>query len=99
MPMTVDVGMVQGGRSPFERDQVMNGVEDLFASAIATIMTSDDPPVRHDLDVIDVALDGHVPKGIGSGDAVVVVVEADGLVLIDLGFLADTGVEPPVGER
>jgi hypothetical protein len=85
LPAAKDVGMIQRRRPSAQARQVVDGFEDLLALAIAAWMAGDRLAVRDDLDVLDVSLDRHLAKGMGARHAVVVVVEADGLVLVHLG--------------
>ncbi len=93
MPAAKDVGMIQRGRLPPQRLQVVLRVKTLFVLTIRPGMPSDHLAVGHHVDVVHVALDRHRLKRGGPRRAVAIVVEADGLVLVHLGRLEDARVE------
>jgi hypothetical protein len=93
LPAAVDVGVIQRRRLPAKTDQIMERIEDLLALTIAARMAGDALAIRNDLDVFDVSLDRHLAKGPGTRHAVVIVIEADGLILVHLGRLHDARIE------
>jgi hypothetical protein len=93
LPAAVDVGVIERRRLPAKADQVMERIEDLLALAITARMAGDALAVRDNLDVFDVSLDGHLAKGPGTRHAVIVVVEANGLIFVHLGRLHDAWIE------
>lgn len=93
LPIAVDVRVIQRGRAPGERHQVMHRIENLVSDGIAARVRGDDPIVMHDLHAIDVALHRHGLESDVTRDAVRHVVEAGELVLVDFRRLANAGVE------
>ena len=93
LPAAVDVGVIERRRLAAQADQVMERIEDLLALAITARMAGDALAVRDNLDVFDISLDRHLAKGPGARHAVVVVIEADGLILVHLGRLHDARIE------
>jgi len=97
LPAPEDVGVVQCRRPALQGAEVMLRVEDLLVPAVAAWVHGNYLAAEHDLHAVDVALDRHRLEGGRARHAVAIVVEADQLVLIDLGRLADAGVEGRVG--
>jgi hypothetical protein len=93
LPAPEDVGVVQRRRPALQGAEVMLRVEDLLVLAVAARVRGNDLTAQHDGDAVDVALDRHRPEGRCARHTVAVVVEAGHLVLVDLGRLADAGVE------
>jgi hypothetical protein len=84
LPAAVDVGVIERRRLTAQADQVMERIEDLLTLAIAARMAGDALAVRDNLDMFDVSFDRHLAKGPGTRHAVVVAIEADGLILVHL---------------
>lgn len=99
LPAAVDVRMVQCRRSTLERVQIMQRIEHLIAGLITAGMRRHDRVLEYDLDPIDVAFDRHGLKRALPRRAVVHIVKADELVLVDFGRLPHAGIEPMPGER
>jgi hypothetical protein len=93
LPAAKDMGMIERCRFAAEAGQVVDGLQDLLALAIGTWMAGDGLAIGHDLDVCDVSLDRHLAKGVGAGHAVVVVVQADRLILVHLGWVHKARIE------
>ena len=93
VPIAVDRGVVQGGRFALQHHQEMQGIEYFFAAAIAARVRRDLLAVGDHGDALDVPLYRHRPEGEPPRDAVIVVVEAHRLVLIDLSRLEHASVE------
>ena len=93
LPAAKDVGMIQRRRPTIQPVQVMQRIEDLLVPAIAARMGSDHFPAQHDVDPLDVDLDRHGLESGRTRHAVAVGLVADHLVFIDLGRLADIGIE------
>jgi hypothetical protein len=98
LPAAEDVGMVQRCRSALQRAQVVLRVEDLLMPVVTARVRGNHLAAEHDVDPLDVQLDGNGLEGGGAGHAVAVVVAAHHLVLVDLGRLHDTRVEGAVGQ-
>jgi hypothetical protein len=98
IPMPVDVGVIQRRRLPLQHHQVVQRVEPLLALGIRARVPGDDLAAGHDHHLIDVALDGHRLERERPRHAVVVGVEANGLILVHLGRLRHARVERPFGE-
>jgi len=98
IPVTVQVGVIERGRLPLQRHQIVQRLQQLLALGVRAQVPGDDLAAGHDGDVIDVALDRHRLERERARHAVVVRVEADGLVLVHLGRLGHAGVEGPRGE-
>ena len=71
----------------------MERIEDLLALAVTAWLAGNALAVRDNFDVFDISLDRHLAKGPGTRHAVVVVIEADGLILVHLGRLHDARIE------
>lgn len=99
LPVAVDGSMIEGGGLGVQNAEKMQRIEHLLATAVAAWMARDDLAVGDQDDAIDVAFDRDDAKGPTSGNAVTVVVEADRLILVDLGRLHDAGVEGTLGDR
>jgi len=97
-PMPVEIGMIQSSRTTSQRDQVVPGIQNLIPLLIAAGMFGDETILPENLDAGDKSLNGHTLKGTLPGNAVMNVVKADKLILVDLGFLADTGFEGILGQ-
>ena len=94
LPAAIDVGMVEGGRLRAQAGQVVEGIEDLLAFAVAARVAGHALTlIGDDINVVDVGLDGDLAKGESTRHAVAVVVEAYGLVLVDLRRPHDTRIE------
>lgn len=93
LPAAVNVGVIERRRFPAKADQVMERIEDLLALAIAARMAGDALAVRDHLDVFDISLDRHLAKGPGTRHAVIIVIEANGLILVHLGRLHNARIE------
>jgi hypothetical protein len=98
LPTAKDVGMIQRRWLSTQAGQVVDGVEDLLALAIRAWMTGDGLPIGDDLDVFDIRLDRYLAKGVDAGHAVVVVVEANGLIFVHLGRVHEAGIEGTLGK-
>jgi hypothetical protein len=85
--------VVQGGGFAVEYLQVVLRIETLFVLAVAARMPGDHLTGGHHLDMVHVAFDRHGLKRYPARDAVAVVVEAHGLVLVHLTRLVDAGIE------
>jgi hypothetical protein len=93
LPTAVNIGVIKRRRLAAQADQVVDGIENLLALAKTARMAGDALAVRDDLDVFDISLDRHLAKGKGTRHAVIVVIEADGLILVHLGRLHDARIE------
>jgi hypothetical protein len=93
LPAAEDVGVIQRCRLAVERLQVVLRIEALLVLAIRARVLGQHLAVGHDLDVVHVALDRHRLEGGRARHAVAVAVEANGLVLVHLGRLADARIE------
>jgi hypothetical protein len=98
LPAPEDVGMVKRRRPALQGAEVMLWVENLLVLTVGTRVAGNHPAAEHDVDAVDVALDGHCLEGGSARHAIAVVVEARHLELIDLGRLADARVEGVVGK-
>jgi hypothetical protein len=98
LPAPEDIGVVQRRRPALQGAEVVLRVEDLLVLTVGARGRGDYPAAGHDVNAVDVALDGHRLEGSCARHAVAVVVEARHLELIDLGRLADARVEGIVGK-
>lgn len=99
LPVAVDRGMVERRRLAFQNDQKMQRIEHFFTAAIAPPVRGDDLAVGHDLDAIDVALNGHRTERPPPWHTVTVAVEWGRLVFIHLAGFKYAGVERTCGHR
>lgn len=99
LPPAVDVGVVQSGRPASQRRQVMPRIENLVTVVVAPRMRGHHRLAQHDLDAVDVAFDRHRLKRTVTRHAVIHVVEAGELILVDLDGLTDAGIEPVLRQR
>lgn len=77
----------------------MQRIKNFLARFVAANMRSHDLIAVSDLDTVDIALDRYGPEGRFPRDAVVHVVEAGELVLVDFRRLANAGVEAGFRQR
>jgi hypothetical protein len=87
LPAAVHVGVIERRRLAAQADQVMERIEDLLALAVTAWMAGDALAFGHDLNMFDVRLDRHLAEGKSTRHAVVVVIEADRLILVHLAGL------------
>jgi hypothetical protein len=93
LPAAIDVGVIERCRLAAQADQVMERIEDLLALAVTARMAGDALALGHDLNMFDVRLDRHLAKGVTTRHAVVVVIEADRLILVHLARLLDVWIK------
>jgi hypothetical protein len=92
-PVAEDIGVIQRPRLALENFQVMVRIEVMLVAAVQARMAGHDLVAGHDHDLVDVALDRHGAKGVTARHAIVVAVEAHGLILVHLRRLRDARVE------
>jgi hypothetical protein len=97
-PVPVDVGVIERRRLPLQRHQIVQRVEHLLALGVRAHVPGNDLAAGYDRDLSDVALDRHRLERERPRHAVVVRVEADGLVLVHRGRLGHARVESPLGQ-
>jgi hypothetical protein len=85
--------MIERRRLAAQADQIMEWIEDLLALAVTAWMAGDALAFGHDLNMFDVRLDRHLAKGVGARHAVIVVVEADRLILVHLARLLNARIK------
>ena len=98
VPVAVDRGVIQRRRPPRQGDKVVVRVEDLLAATVAAWMLGHDLASGHDGDVSDIGLDRDRLESLGVRHAVAVVLEAHGLVLVDLRRLGHAGIKGVCGQ-
>jgi hypothetical protein len=98
LPAAEDVGVVERRRPALQRLQVVLRIEDLLVLRVAARVGGDHLTAEHYLDALDVGLDRHGLESGTARHAVAVVVEADHLVLVGLGWLDQAGVEGMSGQ-
>jgi hypothetical protein len=94
LPAAKDVGMVQGRRPTIQPVEIVRRIEDLLVTAVGTRLRGDHVVPQHHVDALDAGLDRHGLEGGLTGHAVAVGLVTDHLVLIDLGRVENTGIEP-----
>ena len=96
LPVAVDFRVIQTGRFPRQRRQVMERIEHLLAFFIRPLVPGDHLAVRDDYDLIDVGFHRDGGEGVSPRHAVSVVLPGDGLILVHLARLGDRRVEHPL---
>ena len=93
LPAAVHVGVIERCWLAAQTDQVMERIENLLALAVTARMAGDALALGHNFNMFDVGLDGHLAKGKSTRHAVVVVIEADRLILVHLARLLDAWIK------
>ena len=98
LPVAKDRRMVQCSGLLAQRREVMDRIENHGLFLEGSFVRCDDLAVRHDHDLVDVALDRHHLEGKPAWHAVTIAVEGDGLKLVDRDRRPDHArVEPMLG--
>lgn len=98
LPVLEYRSVIQVGRLAAEHHEIVLWNKTMFARGITSFMTSNRPITDHDLNVVYVGLHGRGLEGECAWHAVAVLVEADGLVLVDLARIADAIIKAAVGQ-
>lgn len=97
--MAIDVCVIQVGRLPIKRREIMERIEHLLALAVDPLVPGDEAPITEHFDPIDIRLHRHRLKGMPTGHAVAVLLPGDRLILVDLAAGAYRGIECTVWQR
>ena len=93
LPVSKDVGVVQGCRSSLQRLQVMPRIQHLLVAPVSARMRGDHLAAVNHLNVVAISFDRDRLKGARARHAVAIGVVADHLVLVGLGWLQQAGIE------
>jgi hypothetical protein len=87
VPAAKHIGVVQRCRPALQGFHVMTRIEHLLVAAVAARVRGDDFGTPHHVDAVDIDLDGYVLERGRARHAVAIGVDADGLILINAGWL------------
>jgi len=97
LPVLEYRSVIQIGRLAAEHHEIMLRIKAVFARGITPLVPSNRLISDNDLNVIHVGFHSRTLEGECAWHAVTVLVEADGLVLVDLTRLADAIVKTTTG--